>query len=215
MRQRRTIPDSDWRDRFLFVGNHLALDFLNTRPVQNGEPTELLSDFSALLRWFQATGLLSSREMTNLQRQWGESAAARRTLDAMRQFREKLRKEILAWEGGADVHRATVEELNRLMAEHPMLSKLDATGNVPSMEQWFEARRPEDLFAPLAYSTAKLLASVDRNRVRKCGHCVLHFYDTSKKGTRRWCSMQLCGNRFKVAAYAARQRLNGPCLNLI
>ena len=208
MRQSRAIPDSDWRDGFLFVGNHLALDFLNTRPVQNGEPTELLSDFSALLRWFQAAGLLSSHEMTSLQRQSGQSATARRTLDAMREFREKLRKEILAWEGGADVRRATVEELNRLMAAHPMLTKLRGAGNVPFMERWFEPRQPEDLFAPLAHSAAKLLASVDHNRVRKCGQCVLHFYDTSKKGTRRWCSMQLCGNRLKVAAYAARQRVN-------
>jgi len=208
MRWRRTIPDSEWRDGFLFVGNHLALDFLNTRPVQNGEPTELLSDFRALLRWFQAAGLLSSREVTNLQRQSGQSATAQRALDDIRQFREKLRKEVLAWEGGADVHRATVDELNRLMAAHPMHSKLQATGNVPSLEPWFEPQQPEDLFAPLAQSAAKLFAEVDRTRVRKCGQCVLHFYDSSKKGTRRWCSMRLCGNRLKVAAYAARQHLN-------
>ena len=208
MKQRKSIPDSDWRDGFLFVGNHLALDFLNTRPVQNGEPLELLSDFSALLRWFQAAGLLSSSEMVNLQRQSGESAADRRTLDAMRQLREKLRKEILAWEGGAEVHRATLDELNQLMAAYPMLSRLKAVGNVSSMELWFEPRQPEDLFAPLAHSAATLFAEADRSRVRKCGQCVLHFNDTSKKGTRRWCSMQLCGNRLKVAAYAARQRLN-------
>jgi predicted RNA-binding Zn ribbon-like protein len=183
------------------------LDFLNTRPVQNGEPMELLSDFGALLQWFHAAGLLSTREMANLQLQ-GESGAARRTLEAMRQFREKLRKEVLAWEGGAQLHRSTVEELNQLMAAHPMFSKLHASGNVPSLELWFEPRQPEDLFAPVADSAAKLFASVDHNRVRKCGQCVLHFYDTSKKGTRRWCSMQLCGNRLKVAAYAARQRLH-------
>ena len=207
MEQRKSIPDSDWRDGFLFVGNHLALDFLNTRPVQNGEPMELLSDFSALLRWSQAAGLLNPRQMVNLQRQARESASARRTLDAMRQFRERLRKEILAWEGGADVHRAALDELNQLMAAYPMLSKLKATGNVSSMELWFEPRQPEDLFAPLAHSAATLFAEADRSRVRKCGQCVLHFYDSSKKGTRRWCSMQLCGNRLKVAAYAARQRL--------
>ena len=208
MRQRGPIPDSDWKDGFLFVGNHLALDFLNTRPAQNGEPMELLSNFSALLRWFQAAGLLSSHEMASLQRQSGESATARRTLEAMREFREKLRNEILAWEGGADVHRTTVAELNRLMAAHPMLSKLKAGGDIPSMELLFEPRQPEDLFAPLAHSAAKLFAEADRNRIRKCGQCVLHFYDTSKKGTRRWCSMQLCGNRLKVAAYARRQRLS-------
>ncbi len=207
MKQRRTIPDSDWRDGFLFVGNHLALDFLNTRPIQNDEAIELLSDFGALLRWFQAAGLLSTREMANLQLQ-GELVTARRALEAMRPFREKLRKEVLAWEGGAHVHRSTVEELNQLMTAHPMLSKLEAIGNVPFMGPCFEPLLPEDLFAPLAHSAAKLFAEADRNRVRKCGQCVLHFYDTSKKGTRRWCSMQLCGNRLKVAAYAARQRLN-------
>jgi predicted RNA-binding Zn ribbon-like protein len=94
------------------------------------------------------------------------------------------------------------------MAAHPMLSKVQATGNVLSMELWFEPRQPEDLFAPLAHSAAKLFAEADRSRVRMCGQCVLHFYDTSKKGTRRWCSMQLCGNRLKVAAYARRQRLS-------
>ena len=208
MRQRPTAPESPWRDRFLFVGNQPALDFVNTCPVQNGTPMELLPDFSALLRWFQAAGLLDPRAVSKLQRQWGESATARRTLDAMGQFREKLRKEILAWEGGAGVHRATVEELNRLMAAHPMLSELTASGNDSAMELWFQPRHPEDLFAPLAHSAANLLATVDRNRVRKCGRCILHFYDISKKGTRRWCSMQLCGNRLKVAAYAARQRLD-------
>lgn len=208
MRQRGLIPDSDWKDGFLFVGNHLALDFLNTRPVQNGEPMELLSDFGALLRWFQAAGLLSSREMANLQRHSGESATARRTLEAMREFREKLRNEILAWEDGADLHRTTVAELNRLLAAHPMLSKLQAAGNIPSMQMWFEPRQPEDMFAPLAHGAAKLFTEGDRSRIRKCGQCVLHFYDTSKKGTRRWCSMRLCGNRLKVAAYARRRRLS-------
>jgi len=207
MRHRIPILESDRRDGFLFVGNDLALDFLNTRPVQNGKPMELLSHFHALLRWFQAAGLLSSREMANLQRQSGVSAAAQRTVEDMREFRENLRNEILAWEHGGDLHRSTVTELNRLLAAHPMLSKLQTTGNAPSVELWFEPRQPEDLFAPLAHSAAKLFARGDRNRVRKCAQCVLHFYDTSKKGTRRWCSMQLCGNRLKVAAYAARQRV--------
>src|SRR5260370_4340617 len=115
MKQRRKIPDSDWRDGFLFVGNHLALDFLNTSPIQNGEDIELLSDFGALLRWFQAAGLLSTREMANLQLQ-GESVTARRALEAMRRFREKLGKEVLAWEARAHVHRSTLEQLKQLMA---------------------------------------------------------------------------------------------------
>jgi predicted RNA-binding Zn ribbon-like protein len=207
MGRAETIHNSDWRDGFLFVGNQLALDFLNTRPVQNGEPMELLPDFSALLRWCQAAELLSARDVANLQQKWGKSARARRTVESVRELREKLRKEILAWEGRGAVHRSAVDELNRLMADHPMRTKLNMSGSASATELWFEPRQPEDLFAPLAHSTAALFANVDRSRVRKCDQCVLHFHDTSKKGTRRWCSMQLCGNRLKVAAYATRQRM--------
>jgi predicted RNA-binding Zn ribbon-like protein len=124
MDQAGTIRTSDWKDGFLFVGNQLALDFVNTRPVQNGEPMELLPDFPALLRWFQATGLLTSREAANLQQQWGPSIRARNVLEAMRALRERLRKEILSWEGGGAVHHSTGDELNRLMAEHPMRTRL-------------------------------------------------------------------------------------------
>jgi predicted RNA-binding Zn ribbon-like protein len=200
-------PDSPWKDGFLFLGNHLALDFLNTRPALNGEPLELLPDFSALLRWFHAAGLLTLRQRASLQEKWGDSARARRTVEAVRELRERIRKEVAAREKGSVVHHSTVDELNRLMAEHPMLTRLMTGGSKASTELWFAPHQPEDLLAPLAHSAATLFAHADRNRVRKCGHCVLYFHDTSKKGTRRWCSMQLCGNRQKVAAYAARQRL--------
>lgn len=199
--------DSDWRDGFLFVGNHLALDFLNTRPVLNGaEPTELLPDFAALLRWFRASGLLGPREASALQRQWGESNRAQQTLESLQQLREKLRKDILKYEAGGDVQRANVEEINRLMADHPMRTKLLATEDGFKVEAYCDSREPEDLICPVAHSIAALFVDLDRTKIRKCSNCVLHFYDTSKKGTRRWCSMQMCGNRAKVARYAARHR---------
>lgn len=206
MDQKAIVAGSDWRDGFLFVGNHLALDFVNTRPVQNGEPQELLTDFSGLLRWFQAADLISGRDAARLQQQWGDSARARQTVERMRELRERLRKEILRWEDGGEIHQPMVDEINKLLAAHPMRARLSKGAGGAETETWFEINNPEDLFAPLASSTADLFAHADRSRVRKCDNCVLLFHDTSKKGTRRWCSMQMCGNRFKVAAYAARNR---------
>ncbi|MBV9226183.1 MAG: CGNR zinc finger domain-containing protein [Acidobacteriaceae bacterium] len=52
-----------------------------------------------------------------------------------------------------------------------------------------------------------MFSDTDPARVRQCESCVIHFYDTSKKRTRRWCNMQICGNKQKVAAYAQRQRI--------
>ena len=203
---RKAIDESDWKDGFLFVGNAVVLDFVNTRPVPDGEPTELLKDFGAVLRWFQAAELLWPVEVASLEHQWGSTVRAERTTEAMRELREDLRNEILSWEHGGAIHGSTIDHLNSLLADHPMRTKLKANGSAPLAELWFEVREPEDLFAPLAHSAASLFTTVDRKRVRKCARCVLHFHDTSKKGTRRWCSMRLCGNRLKVAAYAARQR---------
>ena len=203
-------PKPERRGGFFFLGNQLALDFLNTRPVENGEPMELLPDFSTVLRWFQEAGLLSSGQAMKLQQRWGESARAEQAVEKLRQLREGLRKEVLSWEKGGAVHLSTIDELNRVMAEHPMRTRLKAGGRNPVAQNYFHLEEPEDLFAPVAHSAATLLASTDRRRVRKCDQCVLHFLDTSKKGTRRWCSMQLCGNRLKVAAYAARQRGQHP-----
>ena len=198
--------NSDWKDGFLFVGNQLALDFVNTRPVQDGQAVELLPDFNAVVRWFQAADLLTAQQARNFQQRWENSSQTKPTLESLRALREKLRTEILGWEAGGKLHQTTVEELNGLMEAHPMTTRLRYAKKGLTTELYFEPRQPQDLFAPLAHSAAALFADVDRRRVRQCAHCVLHFHDTSKKGTRRWCSMQLCGNRQKVAAYAARQR---------
>jgi predicted RNA-binding Zn ribbon-like protein len=202
------IHDSDWKDGFLFVGNQISLDFLNTRPVQNEEALELFPDFDAVLRWFRAAGLLTVRATNKLHHDWSKSDRAVHSLANLIEFRERLRDAVTTWELHGKAPESMVAELNQLLNQHPMRTKLNAGGT--STELWFQAREPEDLFAPLAQSAAELFSSADHSRVRKCGQCVLHFLDTSKKGTRRWCSMQLCGNRLKVAAYAKRQRRKRP-----
>ena len=59
-------------------------------------------------------------------------------------------------------------------------------------------------------SYVELLA--DRpERLRRCAHpaCVLYFYDTSRNGTRRWCSMDACGSRTKASRHYSRVRARG------
>jgi predicted RNA-binding Zn ribbon-like protein len=203
---KRAANRSDWKDGFLFLGNELVLDFLNTRPIQDRKPMELLPDFGAVLRWFQAADLLDSEQVAHFERQWKGTTEAQKATEVMKDLRERWREEILAWEGGRAIRSQTLDELNRVMGMHPMLTRLTKSRTAYSTKLWFEVREPADLLAPLAHSAATLFATGDRKRVRKCANCLLHFHDTSKKGTRRWCSMQLCGNRFKVAAYAVRRR---------
>src|SRR5215467_9373130 len=199
---------SDWRDGFLFLGNHLALDFVNTRPTPKGEPVELLTDFPALLKWFQAAEVIDAADAERLNHLDGDSSDKAGALATALSFREKLQRSVVSLEHNKQVPPDIVKEVNRLMALHPVLHRLENGGQGPwSVKQWFRPERPEGLLAPLAYAAAQLFTETDFTRIRKCSNCILHFQDTSKKANRRWCSMRLCGNRFKVAAYAAKHRV--------
>ena len=197
--------DPDWRDGFLFVGNHLCLDFVNTQPVMNGQPVELLSGWKALLRWFRAADLVSAKEMDTFVRQWEKRPDTEASLEGLKTLRESLRATVLRLEAGEEPASRAVTELNRLLRAHPMFTELHRIGGGLERRNLFELRRPDDLVAPIADAAAALLSELNRARLRKCECCVLHFHDTSKNGARRWCSMQICGNRSKVAAYAKRR----------
>lgn len=197
--------NSDWRDGFLFVGNQLSLDFLNTRLVVDGNPSELLSDGPSLARWLNAARLVSPREAKRLGRSWSGPVFAA-MLGDIREFRERLRQAVLRMEAGGAPSRGFIAEVNRLLSGHPYVDKVVQTDSGPVLGKQFDPQAPLDVFAPVMAGVASLLTLPDKSRVRKCGNCVAHFHDTSKKGTRHWCSMNICGNRSKVASYSRRKR---------
>ncbi len=197
----------DWRGGHLFVGNRLALDFLNTELVSNGETIELLTDTAGVARWMAHAELLTERAAKKLEQAWERSPRAGKAVIAVRRFRDRLRSAIFAFEAGSVVSRDFLDELNSLLRTHPVYRAVRADGNggytqTPS----FEPEMTDDLLGPLAEDTMMLLTGVAAGRVRKCEGCPVHFLDVSKKGSRRWCSMSLCGNKVKVAAYQHRQR---------
>jgi predicted RNA-binding Zn ribbon-like protein len=51
-------------------------------------------------------------------------------------------------------------------------------------------------------------ASGEWRRLKSCPgpHCGWLFYDASRNASSRWCSMSICGNRTKTAAYRQRRR---------
>src|SRR3569833_1105463 len=112
------VQQSEWRDGFLFLAYVLALDFLNTRPVVDGETVEWIPDFNALLRWFRAADLLTESEAGRLLRSPATTRA--RVLRELKAFRERLRSESVKWERSGKVTPGMVEELNTGLTAHPM-----------------------------------------------------------------------------------------------
>ena len=59
---------------FLFVGNQLCLDFINTQFVLNGQQVDLLATFSDMVAWLAQVHLLTGEEAKKMERQWGRPA---------------------------------------------------------------------------------------------------------------------------------------------
>jgi len=196
---------SDWVDGFLFVGNRPILDFLNTKPVLAQGPTELLPDFHALERWLIASGIVTSARTKNLIRSWRDSPEAKAFLRELIAFRERLREAVLRMEAGSAPSDDFIKEVNAQLRKYPPSSSLRKRDGVIVRESTFPLDEPADLWAPIVDGVSDLLSETETSRIRKCESCVLHFFDTSKKGSRRWCSMNICGNRLKVAAYQRRR----------
>lgn len=188
------------------MGNHLALDLLNTRPVLAEGPRELLPNVDALVRWLVASGLLMRQKGKALARKWRGLSQATVFLRELLKFRERLRAIVVRQEAGFSVSTAFIAELNSLLKQHPSVIALQRKGEKLDLDAAFKPEKPTDVWAPIAIAVAELLSDVSPGRLRKCEACILHFLDTSKRGSRRWCSMNICGNKIKVAAYQQRKR---------
>ena len=197
---------NEWIDGFLFVANRPILDFLNTKPVLAGGPTELLPDIRAFERWLIASDMLTSPKGKAVVRGWRQSSEAAAFLDRLIAFRERLRGAVTRIESGSSPADAFLTEVNSLLLQYPLHTSLHKRDGKVIRETLFEPRKPTDFWAPIIDATADLLTETESSRIRKCESCVVHFFDTSKKGSRRWCSMNICGNKLKVAAYQRRKR---------
>ncbi|GAA1528440.1 putative RNA-binding Zn ribbon-like protein [Agromyces terreus] len=64
--------------------------------------------------------------------------------------------------------------------------------------------------ATIARDAVDVFSPDNAGRLRECdgADCTMVYLDTSRAATRRWCSMQRCGNRAKVRAHRARKAGN-------
>src|SRR5258708_6478482 len=139
---------NDWRDGFLFVGNDLALDFLNTRPVMNGQPVEMLRDGDAVARWLAAAGLTTHRQSSGLKRRWSAPEFAP-VLEEIRKLREDLRSAVFQIEAGHRPSTGFIKHLNELLLRHPYPDEVIQGDAGLERRKSFAPENPEDILAPL------------------------------------------------------------------
>jgi predicted RNA-binding Zn ribbon-like protein len=194
----------------IFIADALGLDFLNSIATPTDTPVDWLADGDGLLAWSEQAALAPAKTLRELRARAmpGEldsvAAQARGLREWFRSFvRERMGRPLAA----GDLRE--LAPLNRLLERDEGFGQIvvqnddEAAFELQTMRRW---RSPESLLLPIGEAMAKFVCDEDFTDVKACEGpaCTLMFVDHTRGRARRWCSMALCGNRAKQAAYRMR-----------
>ncbi len=190
------------QQKFEHVGGHPLIDLVNTEVIQGSLRVDQLADNADVIAW-----LLDVRLITEgaLQFNWHDDPTL---LMQVRAFRQQMRQMLVAIVAEQPVAEETMKAINERLQHwqaQPRLIRCDGGFE----QQWdFAFLQPAHLVAKLAEVAVNFLTTINLIYVRRCGNdeCIRYFLDTSKNHSRRWCSMEGCGNRMKARAYYAREK---------
>lgn len=169
---------------FTWVGGRPSVDFTATLGKREQAPFERIPEPADLGRWFREAGLARD-----------EPAVSGRAYQQAVELREALYRLFT----GA-THAGDLEVVNRWssrpLAGPRLTSELRAESAAVDVA---------GLLSGLARDAVDLLSGPLGGRIRACAadECSLLFVDASRGGRRRWCSMNTCGARAKMATYRA------------
>ena len=179
--------------RFSFHRGSLALDFIGTVGQRASDaPEERLPDPAALATWFREAKLPEPSHVTEAE------------LTAGRALREALYVVGTQTLDGRPLDRAALEFVNAA-ARGRMLGALQLLAR--GKASWWTDEALRFSMGALA-EDAILRFTKERERLARCElpSCGALLLSRSRSDPRRWCSMDTCGNRAKVAAFRARKR---------
>ena len=191
-----TAPDGTlWR----FDPGSLFLELLLTGGPGDSAAVDTLHAADDLVRWASASRLSLPADTLVVTRK--EFSLAR----AMRAALWRLTRAVLTGDafGSLDV---TV--VNHMAARPPLTPHIDSTGSAA----WGLPSTGIAVLSAVARDGINVLTGTIAGRLRECegGDCRLVFLDASRPGSRRWCSMERCGNRHKVRQLRGRRAAADP-----
>lgn len=196
--------------QFDLSGGQLALDFANTisRRDSPEKTVDHLSTPHELIAFARQTGLLSADQAQALDR-WSESHS-RAAAQALRQalsIREATFRAFFSLANGKPAPQQDVKLLDETVRE-ALRHRHIVRENGTYYWRWKNDLNLSRILWPIAESAAELLTSPDLMQVRECeaSDCYWLFLDNSRNRSRRWCTMNTCGNREKAKRHYRRQR---------
>jgi predicted RNA-binding Zn ribbon-like protein len=184
----------------------LCLDFADTVDWRtSSHPKDRILTYGDLVGWSLKNGALAADEAAALDNLVLRNPSFKE--DAMkdaRRLREATYRIFSAVAHGKRIDPNNLETLNEILSRGLGKMKVEAAKEGYAWT-WGGDLKAEAMLYPVARSAAELLTSDDLMRVKECanehGGCGSLFLDCSKGQTRKWCSMEPCGNRAKLRTY--------------
>jgi predicted RNA-binding Zn ribbon-like protein len=192
-----------------FDAGDLSLNFANTNNWHASDhPIEELKDYADLLVWGREAGLISS-ELANRLKEvaFEHPQIAAEMYEFAIQVREAIYRIFSYHYAGKPILEADLSLLNNVACQAMSHLQLEARDNKFYWQLPSTLSDANLILWPVARAAAELLTSGKSNRVRECEDdrgCGYLFIDTTKNHSRRWCSMESCGNRAKARRHYSR-----------
>ena len=206
-----TPPDLPSRAGSLdLIADDLALNFANTKSGR-GFPSHQnhFREAGNVVEWLRHAKALPLEEADWLRKRVAENAdLAADLLAPATELREAIHDIGAALGRRAKPPEHALASLSALHARFVAKAEL-APGVLSCRWSWSVRLSPvEAALGPIALAAVRLFTEGDFHRIRECGGhaCGWLFYDRSKNNRRRWCEMEVCGNRAKQRRLAARRR---------
>lgn len=183
------------------VGSELAFDLTNTSSGRGGPRwLEHLQSAENVIDWARHAKVLTQKDHGQLHRLLATNRRlATRLLTRTRALRDLIYAVAVAIASGSGPRGTDMDRLVQIHAECLVRARLVPSGTAFAWV-WDPAEQPvEAILGPVALSTMSLLSGSDLSRIKQCpgDHCGWLFFDTTKNKRRRWCEMEVCGNRAK------------------
>jgi predicted RNA-binding Zn ribbon-like protein len=188
------------------IGGELALDFANTC---SGRGFDTLQDHlqrpEHVVAWAGRAKVLPPHEAEWLAQELAERAplAARLLAEALA-LREDVYQLGAAIAAGRPAPSERIASLTATHANALARGRLAPVGDNFGWS-WNPREAPvEAIVGPISLSALTLLQQADLTRVKQCQgeKCGWLFFDATKNKSRRWCEMEVCGNRAKQKRFA-------------
>lgn len=189
-------------------GGLLCLDFANSVANRKEDPLpDYLADIYDLITWARRTGAIDARtEKRMLAEAQAHPQKAAAFFRKALEFRELLYNMFRNISLGKKIPETMLEEYNEVLKKYLQHVHVQQSPN-GFMEEWqLEASSFNWLLAQIVKDSYETLLNAKAERIKECGNCGWLFYDTTKNGSRRWCSMKSCGSSVKALEWYHRNK---------